>query len=102
MRRRVVFAVEAQADLDDIFAWVADHAGVATALAYTRRIHDHCLALATFPERGARRDDIAEGLRTAAYRRRVTIAFTVEPDRVVVLRLLHAGRDVAAILGAKS
>lgn len=56
-----------------------------------------CLGLAEFPERGTRRDEVRPGLRTLGFRRRVTIAFQVTPTRVVVVRVLYAGRDLAGI-----
>jgi toxin ParE1/3/4 len=32
-------------------------------------------------------------LRIIGFERRITIAFVVEPERVVILRLFYAGRD---------
>jgi toxin ParE1/3/4 len=97
MPTRVVFAAAAQADLDALFEWIGDRAGVPTALAYTDRIRRHCLGLNPFPERGTRRDDLRVGLRTVGFERRVTIAFTIRGEDVVIVRVLYAGRtlDVA-------
>jgi len=44
-------------------------------------------------ERGAARDDIRPGLRLLAFERRVSIAFLIEGERVVILRILNAGRQ---------
>ena len=49
---------------------------------FTDRIIAHCLGLATFPERGTRRDDLRPGLRITTWRRRVVIAFHITPETV--------------------
>ena len=46
--------------------------------------------------RGSSREDLFPGLRIIGFERRVTIAFTVTQDAVVILRLLYAGRSVDA------
>ena len=40
-----------------------------------------------------RRDDIRPGLRIIGFERRVTMAFMVEAERVVVLRLFYRGAN---------
>jgi toxin ParE1/3/4 len=90
----VVFAETAKADLDDIFAWIADRAGLKVALAYTSRVERFCLEMTPFPQRGTLRNDIRTGLRTLGFERRVTIAFTLRGDDVIILRILYAGRSL--------
>jgi toxin ParE1/3/4 len=51
------------------------------------------MALAEFPERGTRRDDLARGLRTIGFERRVTIAFRVVRTRVEIVTIAYGGRD---------
>jgi toxin ParE1/3/4 len=91
---RVVFAESARADLDDIFAWIADHAGLEVALAYTGRIEHFCREMTPFPQRGTARNDLRLGLRTVGFERRATIAFTVKGEDVIILRILYAGRSL--------
>jgi toxin ParE1/3/4 len=55
----------------------------------TRGRHRKCAA----SERGRRRDDIRPGLRIIGFERRVTVAFAVEEERVVILRIFYGGRD---------
>jgi toxin ParE1/3/4 len=97
--RKVVFEPEAQADLDELFAWIAQRADVATAERYMLRVRRPCERLDLFPERGTKRDDIAPGLRLFGIERRITVAFKVYEDRVSIIRVLYGGRDVEAILG---
>jgi toxin ParE1/3/4 len=91
---RVIFAESARADLDHIFAWIADHASEEVALAYTARIERFCQKMTSFPQRGTARDDLKPGLRTVGFERRATIAFTVKGEDVVILRILYAGRSL--------
>jgi len=90
----VVFAPEALSDLRELYDYVAVRSGTGRASGFTDRIITHCLGLATFPERGTRRDDLRPGLRITTWRRRVTIAFHITPDVVVIDRILYGGRDL--------
>ena len=94
MRRRIVFSPEAQADLLSLYDYIADQSGEARAIAYVEQIEAYCQGFVTFPNRGTRRDDIRDGLRTVGFKRRLTIAFHVEAERVVFDRILYGGRDV--------
>ncbi|HVB67561.1 MAG TPA: type II toxin-antitoxin system RelE/ParE family toxin [Acetobacteraceae bacterium] len=58
----VSLAPEAQTDLIELYAYIAAHGSPERALAYVERIEVACRGLATFPERGTRRDDIRPGL----------------------------------------
>lgn len=93
MKREVVFAPEARADLLQIYDYAAS-GGELRALAYVERIAARCRRLADFPERGTRRGDLFPGLRTMGFERRGTIAFIVEAETVTILRVLHGGRDL--------
>ena len=57
-------------------------------------IRNFCDSFVTFPHRGTKRDDLRAGLRLIGFERRVTIAFSVEGDTVVIVRIFYAGRDV--------
>ena len=47
-----------------------------------------------FPERGRQRDDLRPGLRIVGFERRVSIAFHVSPDTLVIDRIFYGGRDI--------
>ena len=91
--RQVVLQPEAQADLLWIYETIASAAGNATAMRYIERIETHCLGLDHASERGTRRDDLLPGLRVIGFERRVTVAFTVEPHQVVILRVFYGGAN---------
>lgn len=58
-----------------------------------RRIRAFCERLEHGSERGTRRDDVRPGLRVVGFEHRITVAFIVEPERVVILRLFYGGAN---------
>jgi toxin ParE1/3/4 len=95
---KVVFRPAAEADLFALYRYIAGESGTVRAGNYVSRIEAACMALATFPRRGTRRSDIAPGLRTIGFERRVTIAFRVLDDVVEIVAVAYAGRDFASDL----
>jgi len=98
MSYRIVFTPEARNQLDDLHAYISTAADVETASRFTDGIIDHIAALNEFPKRGTPRDDLRPGLRTLAWRHRVTIAFMVEEIDVVVIGIFYGGRDFESLL----
>jgi plasmid stabilization system protein ParE len=98
MRYRVVFSRGAEDDLSALFAYVAEHSGIERARAVTGQLRDYCGGFDQFPRRGRRRDDIRPGLRLVGFRRRATIAFTVDGEQVVILGIFYAGRHAEMLL----
>jgi len=92
-RFEVVFRPRAEADLSELYGYIAAEAGLPVAGAYIDRIEAACLALETFPERGTRRDDIRPGLRTLGFERRATIVFQVLDREMLIVRVLYGGQD---------
>jgi toxin ParE1/3/4 len=90
---RVVFSRRAERRLTELYDYIAEASSPVVAIGYIRRIRLACLALADFPQRGARRDDILPGLRILGFERRVTIAFRVLPKRVEIVTVAYGGRD---------
>jgi toxin ParE1/3/4 len=98
VEREVVFAPEARDDLLELYDYIAAQAGPERARGYTERIVSYCRGFSTFPERGARRDDLRPGLRLIGFERRVTIAFHAAADKVTIDRILYGGRDLKTAL----
>ena len=69
------------------------HASEERADGYVGRIVDFCNGLSTFPLRGTQRDDLLSGLRVTGFERRVTIAFIVTADAVLIEGIFYGGRD---------
>ena len=77
----MVFAPEAQADLAELWGYIAEHGRAERAFANVERIEVAC-HLATFPQRGTRRDDIRPRLRVIGFAPQVAIAFHLTADDV--------------------
>ena len=98
IRRTVVLLPKARTDLRVIYDHIAAEGSQTAALAYAQRLETWLGGFDIGAERGTRRDNIERGLRTVGFERRVTAAFTVEVERVVILRLFYGGQDWGAAL----
>ena len=92
-RYRVTLRPRAEADLFDLYRHIAEEGGHEAAGAYVDRIEAAFTALQIFPQRGTRRDDIRQGLRTMGFERRATIVFQVRKSEVVIVRIFYGGQD---------
>lgn len=93
MALKVLFRPRAEADLLALYRYIAEMSGPAIAGNYIDRIELACFSLATFPNRGIKRDDIASRLRTITLERRLTIAYRVLKTSVEIVTIAYAGRD---------
>ncbi len=94
----VVFTPEAEAQLIELYGYLAAEASPKTAARFTDGIVTHCESLSSFPMRGTRRDDVRPGLRITSYRKRVVIAFAVDADQVQIIGIFYGGQNYEAIL----
>jgi toxin ParE1/3/4 len=95
---KVTFRPRAEADLLELYQYIAERAGPAIAGRYIDRIEAACMGLETSPARGTRRDDIRPGLRIVGFERRATIAFRIVGREVVIIRIFYGGRDFERLL----
>jgi len=98
MSYTVVFTPEAEAQLVELYGYIAVEASAEIAARFTDAIVTYCESLSTFPARGNRRDDIRPGLRVIGYRKRVAIAFDVDEDRVNIIGVFYGGQDYESVL----
>ncbi len=96
MAYTVRFMPEATRDLKGLYDFIASRAGDDRARDFVACLHGYCLGLDMFPERGSLRNDLRPNLRLLGYRRQATIAFTVDDDAVVILRIFGRGQDFEA------
>ncbi len=94
----VVFTPEAEAQLLELYGYIAVEAVPETAARFTDGIITYCESLSSFPLRGTRRDDVRPGLRITSYRKRVVIAFAVVADQVQIIGIFYGGQNYEAIL----
>lgn len=97
MDRDVVFHLLAVDDLDQLDDFIAAESEV-RAERVIQRIKARCKTLSQFPERGAPRPQFGDGVRLLLCERRIVIAYRVDADRVVVLRIFSAGLDYESLL----
>jgi toxin ParE1/3/4 len=95
MTHDVIFAPEASDDLESLLVYLIEKAGPDIARRYVANIEEFCLGLTRFPQRGLARDDLRSGLRITGFKRKASIAFTVEDQTVYILRIFHAGREIS-------
>lgn len=94
MRYRLVIHEEAARELREVYDYIADRAGGGTAWNYVSSLQQFLERLTDFPERGTVRGGALAGMRIIGYRRRMSIAFVVRADTVIVLGFLYAGKDL--------
>ena len=99
MKYTVRFSSKAETDLFALYDYIATSSGDDRALAYVQKIRDFCLTFQTFPERGARWVLAGSEIRVVGFERRVSIAFRIAADQVVILRILYGGRNILTELG---
>ena len=99
-RHRVVFTPRAERQLQELYSFIAENGGETRAGAFVGGLLADCQSLATFPERGTKRDDIRPNVRVKGYKRRVSIAFSVDPVSVMVVihGVFYGGQDFESLL----
>ncbi len=95
---KVSFRPSAEADLRELYDYIANEASASVAAGYIDRIETACLGLETFPMRGRSRDEIRPGIRTLGFERRATIVYRVLKFEVVILRIVYGGREFERLL----
>jgi len=91
---------EAQTDIVRIHARIVEKSSsTVTADRYIDRISGFLSSLNVFPERGTVREVVRSGLRIIGFERSASVAFVVEEDDVVVLRILAKGQEFSEATG---
>ncbi|EQD46340.1 plasmid stabilization system protein [mine drainage metagenome] len=96
---QVVLSPEALDQLRAIERYIAVASGHPTiAERYVDALVSYCESLATFPQRGTRRDDIRPGLRLVPYRSSAEVAFAVDGEQVWIIGVFYGGQDYESAL----
>ena len=96
---RLTFTPLAAADLESIGDYIARD-NPARARTFIAELRTRCHTIADAPLAFRARDELGPGLRSYAHQKYV-IFYRVEPDEVVIARILHGARDLPAILGGE-
>lgn len=97
---KVIFSPRAERQLDALYSYIAEHGGEDRAEGYISGVVAFCQRLSLFPERGTKRDDLRPGLRIVGYAKRVTVAFSVKGDRVMIHGIFYGGQDYDVMIEA--
>ena len=87
------------ADLKSIYDYVTSNADHDVADSFVGRIEAACGRLTIFPNCGTPRGEILPSLRSISFEKRTTIFYSVNGDEVVILHVLHGGRDTGLAFG---
>jgi len=97
VRRELVYAPQAVADLEEIYGFIAEDSPDRAA-AFVAEIRRRCGLLLDSPELGPRRPKLGNGVRIYPMRRRVVVVYVIGASTVEVLRVFYAGRDYEALM----
>ncbi|MBM3342193.1 MAG: type II toxin-antitoxin system RelE/ParE family toxin [Betaproteobacteria bacterium] len=86
----------AEADFAEIWAYLAAEASDAVATRFFDALERKCVALCTTPHIGAPRDVFRRGLRVV-FHGAYALYYITTGDDLVIVRVLHGARDVAAL-----
>lgn len=92
------FAPNAERNLEQIEDYITDNGNAAGAAKVVDQIVDRCEELATMPRSGKAREEIAPGVRSATSGMYI-IYYRIHSDKIEILRVWHAARDNAALIG---
>ena len=94
MPYQVFYSARAQSHLIQLERYIARRGSPGNARIYVEAIVTRCERLAVAPWQGTSRDDLLPGLRTAGFRKRVTIAFRVMPETIFIAGIFYGGRNL--------
>jgi toxin ParE1/3/4 len=97
-RRSVILSPESLEDLDALYFQIAGKAGKAVATSYLERLDAYLVGFELASERGSLLSNIRKGLRVVGFEGRVSIAFTVKTDSVIILRVFWGGQNWQKLL----
>lgn len=98
--RSVKLTPAAEADLDDIWFSIASQSSIERADGFLDALTARFRALSTAPRAGRARPELAEDLRSFAFRKYV-IFYSLDVGGVVVERVLHGARDLPRLFRSR-
>jgi toxin ParE1/3/4 len=94
MSYRVIYSERAESDLLHLERYISELGSPVNAKMYVEAIIAKCERLATAPYQGTHRDELMPGLRTTGFRGRVTIAFRISAETIVIAGIFYGGRSL--------
>ncbi|WP_372704036.1 type II toxin-antitoxin system RelE/ParE family toxin [Castellaniella sp.] len=97
MSRTLLLTDNAEADLAEIWSYVAEDSSEATANRLIATLYTTCEKILPFPESQPARPLIAPGLRVT-FHGSYAIYYTHSPAAVTIIRVLHGARDIGRVI----
>lgn len=101
----IAISTVAFSQIEDLYFYIAEKRGEGSAQSFTSGIQKFCMSLGNFPHRGTLREHPAvPSLRVVGFKRRVSIAFTVDDvsRSVTILGVFYGGQDFEHYLASPS
>lgn len=103
MSKRFTFLQKAEEDIEEILLYIS-HDNPAAAVAVREAIENTCETIARMPEIGSRRtvdNPLLEGIRLLPVKKFENYLIFYQPteEGVLIVRVLHGARDIAALFG---
>jgi toxin ParE1/3/4 len=95
MSYRIVYLPDAVADLDKLYSDITLAADAKTADDFFEGVIAFIRALEPFPARGTVSESRIPGLRIIGYRRRISVAFSILGDDIVILGVFRRGQNIS-------
>jgi len=89
---KVRLSRRSETDLEDIGDYIAADSPLA-AIRFIRELRAVCEKIGQMPTAYRSRSELLDGLRSCAFRR-YAIFFVIRHDEVLILRVVHAARDI--------
>ncbi|NYT77097.1 type II toxin-antitoxin system RelE/ParE family toxin [Alcaligenaceae bacterium] len=97
MSRTLHLTESAEADLSEIWSYIAEEASEKTAQHFISKLQETCRKVLSFPEGQPARPLIASNLRVT-FHGAYAIYYTYTEDTVYSVRVLHGARDISRIM----
>ncbi len=94
----VLFSKRANTQLIEILDYITLKSDRNIALNYVMKLHEFCQKIGQHPHVGIEREKRLPGVRFLGYKRRATIAFTVQDSHVLIAGIFYGGQDIQARL----
>lgn len=98
---RIRFTPQADRDFIEIYVYIASD-NISAADKHHERLRQRCLELVDQPRIGTKRHEIKPGLRSVAEGNYVIFYRIEDQDRVAIIRVVHAKRDLTKLTFSES
>jgi toxin ParE1/3/4 len=92
---RLAFRPAAEDDLLEVALWIARDSPE-RAMRFVAALRERATQILAFPSAAPLRPELGEGVRAVVFRGYI-LAYRLEDDQVIILRIVHGARDLVAL-----